>query len=150
MARGSHGTARTSVSLAIGDIADWMRNDLSVQLLNLSEEIIEDATLFGEDRMKEIIETAITATGQQRQASGGHPGRIETGNMIDDIQSNIDLIGNNRIEGSWGWELALQLYYMYQEYGTSDIEGMRALQQSYIEAREKMLEGLVRAGLKVS
>ncbi|MBT2484862.1 MULTISPECIES: hypothetical protein [unclassified Microbacterium] len=149
--RGRHGTARKSVTLAIGDIEDWMRGQLEEQLLDFAHGIIEDATLFGEDRMKEIIETAITRTGAERAAtSGGHPGRIDSGNMIDDIQSNIDLFGGSRVEGSWGWELGLEIYYLYQEYGTADIEGMMALQQSYVEAREMMLERLSNAGLKVS
>jgi hypothetical protein len=139
------------VTLAIGDIESWLRDQLAAQLTDLAYEIIEDATLYGEDRMMEIIRTAITMTGMQRAAAyGGDPGRIETGDMIDDIQSNIDMVGKSRVEGSWGWELGLQLYYLYQEYGTQDIEGMKALQQSYVEAREMMLERLNAAGLKVT
>lgn len=142
--------ARKSVVLAIGDIEDWIRKDFAAILLELAGDIIEDVTLFGEDRMREIIETAITATGVRRAESGGHPGRVESGDMIDSISTDIDLIGKNRIEGTFGWIDKLDPYFLYQEYGTNDIDAMRALQQAYIEAREMMLDKLAAEGLAVN
>lgn len=137
--------------LAIGAIEDWLRSDFAETLLDLATDIIADVTLFGEDRMREVIETAITKTGLKRaETSGGHPGRVDSGDMIDDISTDIDLIDKLRIEGTFGWINNLDPSYLYQEYGTQDIEAMRALQQAYVEAREKMLERLAAEGIKVS
>lgn len=151
MARQMRGTvARNSVTLAIGDIEKWIQTTLVEMLLDIAQEIIEDVTLGGEDRMREIIEAAVTSTGERRMQSGGHPGRIDSGNMIDDVSSDIDLIGKHEVEGTFGWINALEQYYLYQEYGTNDIDAMRALQQAYVEARERLRELLEAEGIKVS
>lgn len=145
-------TARTSVTLAIGDLSAWMRGELQHQLFLLARDIVEEATLEGEDHMKEIIETSVTKTGEKRAESGGHPGRIDSGDMIDAVQSNVDLIGQSRIEGSWGFERegeGLDPYFLYQNYGTADIEAMNALRDSYIGSRELLLGRLEQAGLDV-
>lgn len=108
---------------------------------------IEEATLYGEERMIEILESSVTRTGLERAARGGHPGRIDTGQMLDDIGTGIYEVGGRR-EGEWGWIHGLEDYYLYQEYGAGNLPAMSALQQSYIGARELLLKRLHDAGFR--
>ena len=119
------------------------------QLEALVHDALEDATLLGEDRMIEILESAITKTGLERAERGGHPGRVETGTMRDAISSGIWPGRNGSREGEWGWLNEVLAYYLFQENGTIDFTAMSALHGSYIEARELFIDRLVSAGLKV-
>lgn len=120
----------------------------------LGHDALEDAVLHGEDRMREVIETAVTATGIDRAASGGHPGRIDTGNMLDAVGSNITGSDRDTVIGEWGWVNGVEDYFLYQDLGDEafgvKFEGMQALRQSYVEAREMYLDKLYQAGFTVT
>lgn len=112
-----------------------------------AQDAVEDATIVGHDKMIQIIESSTTPTGEDRAGRGGHPGRIETGNMVDDVESNIDVLEHgDLIRGSFGWISDLAAYYGYQEDGTDHIRAMHSVRQSYIEAREHLLARLTREG----
>lgn len=117
------------------------------EIEQLLVDVIEEAVLYGEERMIEILESSVTKTGLERAARGGHPGRIDTGNMLDDIGVDFRETKGAR-EGEWGWIFGLEDYYLYQEYGAGNIPAMSALQQSYIGARELMLKRLRDAGFR--
>lgn len=119
------------------------------QLLQVIYDAVEDATLHGEDRMIEILESAVTRTGEERASRGGHPGRIDSGTMRDAISSGIYETGG-RVEGEWGWLDEVLDYFGYQEEGTGRIGAMNALNGSYISAREMFIERLQAAGLRVN
>lgn len=117
------------------------------QIEQLLIDVIEEATLYGEERMVEILESSVTRTGMERAARGGHPGRIETGDMLDDIGIGIYETEGRR-EGEWGWIHGVEDYYLYQEHGAGNIPAMTALQQSFVGARELMLKRLRDAGFR--
>ncbi|MFT4258052.1 HK97 gp10 family phage protein [Microbacterium sp.] len=80
--------------------------------------------------------------------------RIDTGHMHDSVTGNVTSTGRGGLVGWWGWEDGLEDYFIYQEYGDEKFnvgfKGMRALRQSYVEAREEYLAKLKQAGFKVS
>lgn len=133
------------------DLEDYIRQTYE-EARRAASGAVEDATLHGEDRMREIIELSTTPTGDARAARGGHPGRIDSGDMIDDIESNIDAVGQDRIVGSYGWINGLEPYYAFQELGAEDFnvrfKGMRALAQSSVEARELLFKRLREEGFR--
>lgn len=103
------------------------------------------ATTVGKQRMTDVIEFSTTPTGEARAARGGHPGRVETGQMLDDVRHDVHVRGNleNRHHiGEWGWLDGHEKYYEIQEDGWGKIQAMNALNLSYIAAREKLLEEL--------
>lgn len=132
-------------------------NDLITRLITVNEEIREslvplmvEAMAEAETMMKTYVETAITKTGLERAAghskrartidSGRDPGRIETGRMINAIESTVVSDGDLVI-GSWGWLNGLDadtLYFLYQENGTGTLPAMHALLQSFIQIREQV------------
>lgn len=124
---------------------DRYRDDL----WNIVHEALEEATLYGEDRMIEILESAFTKTGMERAARGGHPGRIETGTMRDAISSDVYLLGQTKLSGEWGWLNEVEDYFLAQENGAGLIPAMSALQGSFVSAKALFLKRLKDAGLRL-
>jgi len=116
---------------------DRMRDDLFDMMAELSDK--------GKARMIEILEAAVTQTGFERATRGGHPGRVETGQMRDAIESDADIDGDE-IVAEWGWLEAVKAYFLVQEHGAEvfgvQFEGMHALRGSYLEMREELLARL--------
>ncbi len=82
--------------------------------------------LAAEDYEQEIID-AHTKTGIARAAAGGNgPGRIDTGEMIGDVDWAVYRDGDE-IVGEWGFVGPLEDYYLAQEHGhghTPAIDGL--------------------------
>jgi len=99
----------------------------------LVTEAVHEAVTDGENAMRLRIESAVTPTGEARAAKGGHPGRIDSGDMIHDVSSDVtaDLGPNGgEIVGRFGWLDVSEFdtsYYAAQEYGTEHIEAMGSL-----------------------
>lgn len=120
--------------------------------------VIEEVTLWAETRMIEILEKAFTETGLERAAKGqGEAGRVESSTMRDAIRSHITAIadaGGEGIQGEWGWLEELMDYFLDQEYGADlnnggHIGAMGALQQSFTEAEQMLIERLRDLGLEM-
>lgn len=146
-------TTRTgSIALGFEEVLDFQIGHLE-DLAEFCEQVVRDATLLGESRMMQILASAVTATGLARASRGGHSGRIDTGQMLEDISSRVDADEHGTV-GTWGWINYVMAYYLYQEYGDENFhvrfQGMKALQGSYTQARELMIERLVDAGITVN
>lgn len=148
-----HGATRGAFSALASDIRTHFEGQID-KARQIGHDAVEDAVLHGEDRMREVIETAITKTGLDRANSGGHPGRIDSGDMIDAVGSNITGTDPDTIIGEWGWVNGFEDYFIYQDRGDElfgvKFEGMQAIRQSYIEARELYLQRLSQAGFTVN
>lgn len=134
-----------SFSAAFGDIQRFLERHVE-GIENQASDALLEAGDAGHDRMLEIIETTTSATGEARAGRGGHPGRIDTGNMIDSVMSDniIKGSGDNRSYiTTWGWLNNFEDYFGLQDQWPGLPAGaMNAIQQSYIEAREKLFEEL--------
>jgi hypothetical protein len=103
--------------------------------------------------MQEIITASTTKTGEERAArGGGAPGRIDTGDMFNDVKSTTVKEGGI-ITGKFGWIFRPQDYYATQDNTPySGKPPMHALLQGYVvavEAATRRLIDLLRTG-KVS
>lgn len=139
MAKGGFGKAAL-------DIEKFMSRKLE-EIDNHVGYAVNKATQHGEESMKRVIETTTSPTGQERAGNGGHPGRIDTGNMFDAVESDVNAYGtleNRRHVGDWGWLTDLEEYFLRQEHddSVSAYGAMNSLRQSYIEAREMLYEEL--------
>lgn len=141
------GTAKGAgaISAAFGEIARFLERKIE-DIDNQAGYAIFEATNVGHQRMREIIEMSTTPTGDERASRGGHPGRIDSGNMIDEVKHDIHAIGataGSRVHvGEWGWLDGHEKYFEIQEDGWRNIAAMDSIQQSYIAAREKLIEEL--------
>lgn len=148
-----HGASRGSFEALASDIIGYFEGRIDDAAL-LGHDALEDSVLHGEDRMREIIETSVTKTGEERAERGGHPGRVDTGDMLDAVGSNITGTDRDTIIGEWGWVNGLEDYFLFQDQGDEEFnvkfKGMQAIRQSYIEAREMYLERLAQAGFTVN
>lgn len=114
---------------------------------------VSDATELGEREMRRIVETSITRTGEERAARGGHPGRVDSGDMLDAIDKTVAPNSDfSEVRGSFGWLTDLQPYYLWQEMGDDEFnvhfQGMKALDGSFITAREELFKRLREEGFK--
>lgn len=111
--------------------------------------IMEAGMLEGETVMRRVIVNAVTKTGQERAAgnnrnparqgvgaNGGQPGRVETGAMLDAVDSEVIAIDPSLVVGRIGWTAGALDYFAYQENGTGTVPAMHALLEAFITARE--------------
>lgn len=107
-----------------------LSTQIEARLVGLEAEIramLQEAGVGAELEMRRVIVEATTATGERRAAAGkGIAGRVET----DDMRSSVHYLVHD--EGvdmvlEYGWLTDKELYFLFQEYGTSTIEGMNAL-----------------------
>lgn len=112
---------------------------------------LDDISRSAVDEMYRILVNATTDTGRDREARGeGIAGRVDTGQMARDISAALDTDMDGSVVLTWGWVKDVQLHYLIQEYGSERIAAMSALQQSYVNAREKLRQRLQDMGLEVS
>lgn len=98
----------------------------------------------GADMMRQFIKTRGTGW-------NGHTGRVETGNMLDSVSSNVSESGKT-VFAQWGWldPTAQEKYFGYQENGFTiqtksgrhDVTPMHALLDSELKMREKLRAAL--------
>lgn len=124
MARGfaaALGHISKSVQANLETITERTRDRLAAEMQDIAE--------GGEFEMRRIIEISVTDTGLKRAERGGHPGRIETGEMIDSVTHDVT-IERDRITAEWGWISNAHTYFLEQEHGTAQIAAMDAIGQS--------------------
>lgn len=144
-------SARASFSglEALSRIAD------SKSVLDKAEDAIEEALEVGQTAMREAISTR--GTGRTWQAprggrAGSYPGRVDTGDMLDDVDGKMLPRTGNTVSGQLGWDDASPFYYQLQEAGFThsitgdDIEGMMALHDAADVAKRSLIQGLERIG----
>jgi hypothetical protein len=111
---------------------------------------MEDTADDGAERVREIIHLSTTDWGYARtQGVGGeprpYPGRIESGEMLNDVDSRVEELGDGVIEAKWGWADP-EDYYWIQEYGfdafETKIAPMHSLATSLDEAEIALQERL--------
>lgn len=81
---------------------------------------LRDAMKDGE----EITQTFIATRGTQKS---GKQGRVDTGKMLDSVDSDTKLVSKDEAEGRFGWIKKAPFYAPFQEEGTKTIPAMYAL-----------------------
>ena len=138
--------ALRDVKLLVPDIQDYLDN-LQKQI----GEIVEECADLALEEMIRIIELSTTKTGEERAANGGHPGRIETGNMRDELRRELfSSIEGGRGSHAWvGWLDDPARYFLAQEYGVDGLfVGMGAMHRAFNKAREHMFDRLQAIGVE--
>lgn len=104
------------------------------QMLDDLEPLMQRTAKTGAELMEGFIKTRGTV-------KSGKKGRIETGEMLDNVDSEIFRQGNT-ITARWGWLNKWEDYFRYQEQGFTntwsreDVEPMHALFDSFMQNRE--------------
>ncbi len=106
-----------------------------------------------EKNQKDTIAAAVTPTGEARVSSGtgGSPGRVDTGLMINSTTASVTRQEGGVIQGEWGWKDP-EKYFMYQDEGTATIQGALSLFTSFLVAKAQLapkLRAMIQAGGKV-
>lgn len=118
-------------------------------IFDAAEGIMVHAADQGAEAHRQFIETTTSKTGQERAANGGHPGRVETGEMLMDVDHEVEVHrkgdGTGTIVGRWGFIKHYQDYYGIQETA----EGMPfapidGLPRSMDKANDILISGLDR------
>ena len=114
----------------------------SLARLNLMDEVegaVETALEAGEAAMKEAIATRGTGNTWSHPwhgRTGSKPGRVDTGDMQNDVRGIITDRTRTEVTGNLGWDEDSPDYYRYQEQGFmhvltgKDVEGMMALRDA--------------------
>ena len=119
---------------------------------NAAEHALRVTVAEGEEDMRRTIVETTSPTGEARAAAGkGIQGRVDTGEMYLDVDSDVRVQGNSII-GEWGWIEEVQDYYLYQNDGTEGtndrkgIDGMNALGKSAALVDDRIRARLRRLG----
>lgn len=81
---------------------------------------LRDAMKDGE----EITQTFIATRGTEKS---GKQGRVDTGKMLDSVDSDTKLLSKDEAEGRFGWIKKAPFYAPFQDEGTKTIPAMYAL-----------------------
>lgn len=90
--------------------------------------------------MKDGEETTQTFIATRGTSGTGKQGRVDTGRMLESVDSEAELKGSDRAEGRFGWLEKKPFYAEFQEAGTQYIEPMYALS----DAAEIVVPELIR------
>lgn len=93
-----------------------------------------------QNAMKDGEETTQTFIATRGTAGTGKQGRVDTGRMLDSVDSEAKLQGRDEAVGRFGWLDKKPFYAEFQEAGTQYIEPMYALS----DAAEIVLDELVK------
>lgn len=80
-----------------------------------------------QNAMKEGEEITQTFIATRGTAKSGKQGRVDTGKMLESVDSETNLTGRDEAEGRFGWLKKKPFYAEFQEAGTQYIEPMYAL-----------------------
>lgn len=120
-------------------------------ILDRAEDALESALEKGEQAMKEAISTRGTGNTWEKPwggRTGSSPGRVDTGDMLDDVDGKLTGRTNDTVTGVLGWDDNSPFYYRLQEGGFThwitgrEIEGMMALKDAADVARRSLLSDL--------
>lgn len=125
-------------------------------LVNKVEKAVDESLAEGKAEMRSNIETRGTGNTWSRPwggRSGSYPGRVDSGDMLRDVDGKITTVNSHVVEGILGWEDGSPTYYGYQENGfyhvlaARDIEGMMALRDAVDGTRKDLIDRLGRIKL---
>jgi hypothetical protein len=112
---------------------------------------MRDSLQAGKEIAQERIELSTTQTGRDRAAQGGRPGRIETGDYIDDFDHQIYQLDRDRMQGRFGWleggwsaNAFDGTYIELQEEGFQNVPGVHALLEASEVAKAEFRDRLTR------
>ena len=125
-----------------GDPVKWFRGKV-VRIESGGEEALRESMERGAEYMRYFIMTRGTE-------KSGKTGRIETRQMLDDVDSSTNVSEAGRVTGRFGWIRNREDYYGFQEGGFEHVnggtvEGMYAL----VDASEYAFEEFQDAMSKV-
>lgn len=123
------------------------------RLMKRVERVMNDELGEGAELMQGYIETR--GTGKEWShpwgASGrtaSRPGRVDTGQMVREVQGEVIASDNTSVTGVLGWPEDSPEYYRHQEHGFEhvltgeDVEEMRALRDAVDETTPKLFAAL--------
>lgn len=92
-------------------------------------------------RMQALIMAAETPTGRARVAQwpGLNAGRYDSGLMHDSVDYEV-IVADGAVLLGWGWTEEFRDYFLYQEWGTSQIAAVGALGDSFTLATTRVAE----------
>lgn len=123
----------------------------SSSLLDQAEVALEDALDKGRSAMREAISTRGTGKNWEKPwggRTGSYPGRVDSGDMLDDVDGKLLPRTPSTVSGQLGWENGSPFYYQLQEAGFThtitgqDVEGMMALADAADIARRSLISDL--------
>lgn len=133
-------------------------NDLESRLdpgrfMKRVEVVMNDVLEDGANQMQSNIETRGTGREWTRPwgpngRTGSYPGRVDTGQMVREVQGEVIASDSNGVTGVLGWPENSPDYYRLQEHGfyhvltQEDVEGMRALADAVDETTPRLIERL--------
>lgn len=117
--------------------------------------VMDDVLGDGANEMQSNIETRGTGREWSRPwgpngRTGSYPGRVDTGQMIREVQGEVTSISNKRVTGTLGWPEDSPDYYRLQEHGfyhtltQEDVDGMRALADAEANTTPALMDALIR------
>lgn len=132
-----------------------------------AKQALEDAVNEALMEFARVLDHAVTQTGADRAASGGHPGRFVTGLMEQRFTFKFDEDSPSTLSAVFGWIDGVEDYFVYQEYGTGrqhapdlptpapsaeaggSTPPMHGLLSAYVKARETLHSRLRDLGFRV-
>ena len=118
-----------------GDFDAWVNRKIN-KVREAAERAMQETVDEGARSMRNNIATRGTA-------KSGKAGRIDTGKMINDVDSSVDEVSTDRVVGSFGWHeenFSDRAYPLFQERGFRHylsgelIEPMFALRDAQTQA----------------
>lgn len=117
------------------------------RVISDAERALEKSVEEGAVELQDILEAAVTKTGQRRQEkSGGFPGRHETGNMVGSISHNGDkpYRAGPVVTAAFGWFSGeFEDYFKDQDLGAGDIPAARGMAGAFTLARENFRRRMI-------
>jgi hypothetical protein len=130
-----------------GDIGSDLLKRLEMireDIIMRAENALKQASDAGADAMRHNISTRPTTWMRENR---GKTGRIETGAMLEAVESKVSKDGHS-LTGEWGWIDTQKAYFLVQENGGvnsftgGSIEAMEALRDASIVAQEAFAKAM--------
>ena len=118
-----------------GIVMSWFEAQVD-ELRDNGRNAVQETTQEGAELVRRYISTRGTA-------KSGKAGRIETGRMLDSVDSQIITDSRDEIVGRFGMENAPE-YAVFQEYGTRTIEAMYAITDAAEQMGDKFISEVQR------
>ena len=118
------------------------------RLIPVGVSIVRETVEEGAKRQEKALNEATTPTGEERygRGQGGSAGRNDTGDMIDRIETDVQIEGNTII-GTWGWD-APDDKIIAQEFGIGNPPAAHSLETSFYPTRESFKGRVAKATSK--
>lgn len=125
------------------------------RLMSRVETVMNDTLRDGAQLMQGYIETRGTGKEWTRPwgpngRTASRPGRVDTGQMLREVQGEVVASDVNGVTGVLGWPENSPEYYRHQEHGFQhiitgdDVEEMRALRDAVDETTPRLMNALTK------